>query len=57
MTVRNSVLLVSPPHHRRPLIHEVGERLDVAICSWLGTARSAQRDESEETGKYRQRNA
>jgi hypothetical protein len=57
MTVRDSVLLVSPPHYRRPLVYEIGERLDVTVCSWLGTAWSAQGNESEETGIYKQRNA
>jgi hypothetical protein len=54
MTIRSSVLLVSPPHQRRPLVHEVGERLEVAICSWLGATRSVQCDESEETSKYKE---
>jgi len=57
MTVWNSVLLVSPPHHRRPFVDKVSERLEVAVCSRLGAMRSAQCDKSEEAGKYKQRYA
>jgi hypothetical protein len=51
-----SVLLVAPPHHgTQRRVYEIGERLEVAVCSWLGAAGSAQYDESKKTGKYKQR--
>jgi hypothetical protein len=57
MTIRDPVLLVAPPHHRRPLVYEVGERLEVTVCSRLRTAWSEECDDSEETCEYKQRYA
>lgn len=52
MTIRNFILLMSLLHHKGPLVYEVGKRLEVSVCGWLGSAWSAQ---CEETGKYNQR--
>jgi hypothetical protein len=57
MTVWDSVILMSLPHHRKPLIYEIGECLDMTICSQLETVWSVQGNESEETGIYKQHNA